>query len=147
MPRDVKRLRRLVAYRRRLERLQELNLAGARRATLDRLDALQDSRGRLDAMLALGHANQGSVDPLVLSSGSGYLVRVGREINARTAALRHFESIEARERQQVLERRRDRRAIETLVEAESARLAEEQRREGAATLDEHARTTWWRQQQ
>lgn len=147
MPRDLKRLRRLAAYRSRLERIQELSLAGARRATLDRLGALQDSRGRLDAMLALGDANHGVVDPVVLGFGSGYLVRVGREINARSAALRHFETLEAREREQVLERRRDRRAIETLLEVETARVAEEQRRASTANLDEHARTSWWRHQQ
>jgi len=147
MPRDVRRLRRLATYRSRLERIQELKLAAARRATMERVSALQNSQERLDAMLALGHANHGQVDPVVLESGSGYLVRVGREISARSAALRHFEMVEERERQQVLERRRDRRAMESLVEAESVRLAEEQRKAGAASLDEHARTTWWRQQQ
>lgn len=147
MPRDIRRLRRLAEHRSRIERIQELKLASARRATLDRLAALQDSRGRLDAMLALGNASHGEADPTLLNAGSGYLVRMGREINARTAALQHVSAIENEERQAVLNRRRDRRAMESLLERELARAAQELRRAEGAALDEHASTSWWRRQQ
>ena len=44
-------------------------------------------------------------------------------------------------------RRRDRRAMESLLEREIALAAYEARRAETKTLDEHAGTSWWRQQQ
>ncbi len=146
MPRDMKRLRKLAAYRARLERMQELRLAQARRDALERHGLLQQSRDRLDAMLSLNIANHGEVvDPVVLHTGSSYLVRMGREVEARSNALRHYRTLEQAERDEVLELRRDRRAMESLLEREAARAAYEERRAESARLDEQGARQWWRE--
>ncbi len=146
MARDIKRLRRLASYRSRLERQQEMRLANARRETLQREELLQDARGRLDSMLTLGVANRGEIDPVELHAGSRYLVRVGREISTRQSALNHYRERESAEREEVLERRRERRAMESLLEGELAREALEARRDEATKLDEQAAKSWWRKQ-
>ena len=80
MARSISRLRKLATYRARLERVQETRLALARRDSMQRESSLQESRQRLDAMLSLEGANRGEVDPAVLAAGSGYAVRMNREI-------------------------------------------------------------------
>jgi flagellar export protein FliJ len=144
MARSIARLRKLATYRSRLERVQEARLALARRDSMQRESSLQESRERLDAMLSLEGANRGEVDPAVLAAGSGYVVRVNREIETRARALQHYRSLEDKERQQVLELRRDRRAMESLLERELERQAEEERRTQAQLLDERAGQTWLR---
>lgn len=146
MARNIKRLRRLAAYRSRLERQQEMRLATARRDTLQREESLQDAQGRLDSMLTLGVANRGEIDPVELSAGSGYLVRVGREVTSRSSALNHYRERESAELEEVLERRRERRAMESLLDQELAREAIEARRDEATKLDEQAAKSWWQQQ-
>ena len=144
MARSINRLRKLATYRSRLERVQEARLALARRDSMQRENSLQESRGRLDAMLSLEGANRGEVDPAVLAAGSGYAVRMNREIRTRARTLQHYRSLEDKERQQVLELRRDRRAMESLLERELEREAEEERRTQAKRLDERAGQTWLR---
>lgn len=144
MARSISRLRKLATYRGRLERVQEARLALARRDSLQRETSLMESRSRLDAMLSLEGANRGEVDPAVLAASSGYAVRMNREIEARARALQHYRSLEDKERQQTLELRRDRRAMESLLERELERQAEEERRIQAQRLDERAGQAWLR---
>lgn len=144
MARSVQRLRKLARYRARLERVQEAQLALARRDSMLRESSLQESRERLEALLSLEAANRGEVDPLVLASGSGYAIRMNREIEMRTRALQHYRSLEESERQQVVALRRDRRAMESLLERELERQAEEERRTQAQRLDERAGQAWIR---
>lgn len=136
------RLRRLVKYRERLERLQELELAAAQRRRVERERALGESRRQRSDLLDAGPPASGSVDPEDLWSGTVYLARLDREINARVAALAHSLDEVAGEREQLLEKRRDRRAMETLLEHGEA--GERLRRGRAETkrIDELAVRRW-----
>lgn len=136
------RLRRLVKHRDRLERLQQLRLAGAQRKRAERERALADSRGRRVALLD-AELPTGPVDIDSLVSGAVHLVALDREIDARQAAVAHSDGEVALERGNLLERRRDLKAVETLLD----RRLEEQRalemRAEAKRIDELAAQRWW----
>src|SRR5512135_1291903 len=110
------RLRRLVKQRERLEQLQEKELAAARRLHAVRLEALNDAASRRDRYLDAPVPARGPLDIEHLAVGAGYLLRVEREIDARRAAVTHSEADVAEELTEMLARRRDRKAMETLLD-------------------------------
>ncbi|MFN0147159.1 MAG: flagellar export protein FliJ [Dehalococcoidia bacterium] len=137
------RLKKLVTYRERLEKLQERELAltAQRQAERQRaVDAALDARGQfLDEPAALG-----PLDPVLRAAGGAYLGRVDREIEARYAALAHSRVEVAGERAKLLDRRRDRKAMEALLDAARAQLRHEHQRAEMAALDEQAGSRWLR---
>lgn len=136
------RLRRLVRYRERLERLQELELAGAQRLCRVRREALESACDERERALDAGVPRAGHVEPADLLARVDYLSRAEREIGARQAALAHSEDDVAEERGVLLERRRERKAMETLLER---RLAEEHvqaLRAETRRIDEMAVNRW-----
>ena len=135
------RLKRLVKQRERLEKLQEGELAEATRLFERRQDALNESLGNRAQLLDLA-ASEGPLDIADFLAAGEYLRRVDREIGARTAALEHSANDVAEERAELLVRRRDRKAMETLLDR---RLDEERRERARAELrfiDELATTRW-----
>ena len=138
------RLKRLVKQRERLERLQELELAEAQRLYATRERALHESQGEREALLDSGVPVSGPVEPADLVANVAFLRRVDREISARRAALAHSVEDVALEREELLSRRRDRKAMETLLDhrLEEARLAAN--REQRKLIDELASTRWKR---
>ncbi|MCZ2112098.1 MAG: flagellar export protein FliJ [Dehalococcoidia bacterium] len=138
------RLKRLVRYRERLERLQELELARAMRLYNVRASALEAATGDRDRALDSGNPPAGPVFVADLLSGIDYLQRADREIAAKRAALAHSENDVAEEREVLLGRRRDRKAMETLLD----RRLEEDRigelRAETRRIDELAITRWKR---
>src|SRR5512140_2203201 len=110
------RLRRLVRYRERLERIQELELAGAQRLYQARLRALESAQDDRERALDVGIAAGGPIDPGELLARVDYLRRADREIGARRSALAHSADDVAEERNALMERRRDRKAMETLLD-------------------------------
>jgi flagellar export protein FliJ len=138
------RLKRLVKHRERLERLQEQELAEAQRLHRRREDALNESIGNREMLLDGGRPDAGAVDLAALDAELAYLRRVDREIVARGAALQHSANDVEQERTELLSRRRDRKAIETLLDR---RLEEERIARNRAELrfiDELATTRWRR---
>ena len=137
------RLQKLVTYRERLAKLQERELAltAQRQAERQRaVDAALSARGQLlDEPSATG-----PLDPLVLGSAIGYLGRVDREIEARYAALAHSRAEVEVEREKLLGRRRDHKAMAALLESARARLRHERQRGEMAALDEQAGSRWLR---
>ncbi len=133
-----KRLKRLVTYRERLERIQEQQLATAHRAHLERENTLAAKERERDGWFAAGAPAAGPIDPQDFLAGVDYGRRLEREIGATRAALVHSANAVQAEREQLMLRRRDRRAMEVLLEhgIESERLAE--RRADLARLDELA---------
>ncbi len=135
------RLRRLVKQRERLEKLQEGELAEAMRLYRRREDALNESIGNREALLDTAFGGN-ALDVADLLAAGDYLGRVDREISARSAALQHSASDVEEERAELMDRRRDRRAMETLLE----RRLEEERIERARAemrlIDELATTRW-----
>jgi flagellar export protein FliJ len=132
----------LVKHRERLERLQEIELAEARRLQLIRQQALDDSHASRLRALDAGVPALGPVQPADLLSTTEYLLRVQREIGARTAAVAHSDADVAEEREALLSRRRDRKAMEALL---AARLEEERiarNRADIKRIDELAVTRW-----
>lgn len=137
-----KRLQRLVKHRERLERLQEQQFAEVRHQHLRRERALAETEARREAVLDAGAPSRGAVDPSERAAADAYLVRLKRETGARKAALGHSAETVERERGALMERRRDVRAIELLLEhrVEAGRLR--QARREASGLDETAARQW-----
>ena len=136
------RLRRLMKHRERLERIQEMELAEAQRLYFTRLTALNESETQRDRYLDTPVPQSGRVHPVDLNAGADYLRRVEREIGARAAAVTHSEADVAEERNELLARRRDRKAIEALLDR---RLEEERiayNRADIKRIDELAINRW-----
>lgn len=138
------RLRRLVKQRERLERMQEQELAEAQQLYTTRERALLQSQGEREAALNLGVPASGRVEPAEMAASITFLGRVDREIGARRAALAHSAEDVAAERDELLIRRRDRKAMEVLLEKrlDEERLAE--KRAERKLIDELASTRWER---
>lgn len=136
------RLRRLLKHRERLERIQEMELAEAQRLYFTRLTALSESEAQRDRYLDTPVPQSGRVHPADLNAGADYLRRVEREIGARAAAVTHSEADVAEERDELLVRRRDRKAIEALLDRrlEEARIA--YNRADIKRIDELAINRW-----
>jgi flagellar export protein FliJ len=136
------RLRRLVTHRERLERLQELELAEAQRLRLVRQQALEESHASRTRLLDAGVPAHGPVEPADLASNTDYLLRVQREIRARAAAVAHSDDEVAEEREVLLSRRRDRKAMEALLDSrvEEERIA--RNRADIKRIDELAVNRW-----
>lgn len=138
------RLKRLVKHRERLERLQEQELAEALRLYRRREEALNESLGNRAALLDIKRPATGALDPADLQAELAYLRRVDREILARRSALQHSANDVDEERTELLGRRRDRKAMEALLDhrLEEERLA--RNRAEHALIDELAATRWRR---
>jgi len=136
---SAQRLKRLVAHRERLERLQEQELAGAVRVLRIRQQALDAARASRVEVLATDPgsdlaARQGVID---------YLQRLDREIAAKDAAVRHsLEDVDA-ERATLRERSRDRKAMESLLEKRVEEERVERNRADIRRLDDVAGRRWF----
>ena len=140
---NPQRLKRLVKQRERLERIQEFELAEAMRLYARREEALNESRANRDALLD-SPLSKGPIDLADLEAGMLYLRRVDREITARSAALATSANDVEEERTELMLRRRDRKAMDALLEK---RLEEERIARNRAELrliDELAVTRWQR---
>jgi len=80
----------------------------------------------------------------VLGSASAYLVRTKRAIAAREAALRQSRIAEDAVRETLLDRRRDRKASETLLDARLAAGRRRREQVEARRIDESAASNWQR---
>lgn len=138
----AQRLKRLVSQRERLERIQEGELAEAQRLMLRRKHALDESQEQRELVLNAGAPARGPIDPVDFLAGVAYLQRVEREIGARQAALAHSQADVEEERATLLERRRDRKAMETLLDKrlEDERIA--RNRADIKHIDEMATNRW-----
>ncbi|MGE0599014.1 MAG: flagellar export protein FliJ [Dehalococcoidia bacterium] len=127
--------------RERLEKLQEGELAEAMRLYRKREDALNESIGNREQLMEVA-ATEGPLDMEDFIAAGAYLRRVDREIGARRAALEHSANDVEEERNELLLRRRDRKALESLL---GKRLEEERIERARAELrliDEIATTRW-----
>jgi flagellar export protein FliJ len=106
------RLKRLVRYRAQVERIQEQRLGQAIRAHAERVARVAEARDERAAALA----HEVGCDATELQTLIDYLVRIGREIAARTAAAAHAATVVESERTLLLEKSRDRKAIESMLE-------------------------------
>jgi len=136
-----KRLQRLVKHRERLERLQEGELASALRLYRRREEALTESLDNRESLLATV-SPAGPLEVADAEAAMAYLRRVDREILARRAALQHSASDVEEERTELLARRRDRKAIETLRDRRLEEERIERNRAQLRFIDELAATRW-----
>ncbi len=141
MPLSSKRLRRLIRQRELLERLQQRELAEAIALRNRRAAALAEARTSRELLLQAG-PQPGPVDVTDRIAAAAYLVRIERDIAARDAALAHSEEDVAEERAALMERRRDRRAFELLLERRHAAERLERDRTLARQLDELVAARW-----
>jgi len=130
-----------VKQRERLEKLQEGELAEAMRLYRRREDALNESIGNREALLDTAFGGN-ALDIADLLAAGDYLGRVDREIAARRAALQHSASDVEEERAELMDRRRDRRAMETLLERRLEEERIERTRAEMRLIDELATTRW-----
>jgi flagellar export protein FliJ len=93
-------------------------------------------------LLDSGPPASGAVDPDDLWSANVYLGRLDREIGARPAALAHSIDEVAVERERLLELRRDRRAVETLLERRREDERLRRSRADIKRIDEMATRRW-----
>ena len=135
------RLKRLVKQRERLEKIQEGELAEAMRLYRRREDALNESLGNREQLMATS-ANDGPLDIADFLAAAAYLRRVDREIGARRSALEHSANDVEEERTELLERRRDRKAMETLLDKRLEEERIERARASLRLIDELAITRW-----
>ncbi len=141
MPLTPSRLKRLVSYRERLEKLQEQQLSRVMAAHQERVSALEAAAAEKSAYLDGGPAG-GVLDIYQLTANQAYSSRLDRLKDARAAAVRYSASTVDSERETLLARSRDRKAMELLLDR---RLAEERllaRREETKLLDEAAVSRW-----
>lgn len=135
------RLKRLVKQRERLEKLQEGELAEAMRLYRKREDAVNESLGNRAALLDTSFSGK-AVDLADLMAAGDYLRRVDREIGARRSALEHSANDVEEERTELLVRRRDRKAMEALLDKRLEEERIERARAELRLIDELATTRW-----
>lgn len=141
MPLTPARLKRLVSYRERLEKLQEQQLGLAMAAHQERVAAFEAANAEKTGYLDSG-APLGTLDIYQLAANQAYSTRLDRLRDSRRAALNYSQRTVDRERETLLAKSRDRKAMELLLER---RLAEERllaRREETKMLDEAAVSRW-----
>ncbi|GAB4326139.1 MAG: hypothetical protein Kow0010_09090 [Dehalococcoidia bacterium] len=138
-----RRLQRLLRQRERLERAQEAALGAATRAQAQRAKAVDDTVRHRVAVVR--DASGRPADALYRVTTRAHIEATDRAIEARRAALRHAGDATEREREALLARRRDRLALQTLLDRvereERQRLARLDRRR----LDEAATQGWLRE--
>ena len=141
MPLTARRLKRLVHYRERLERLQELELGKAHAARNERAAALDAVVNEKSAYLNT-RASASPLDLVQLMANQAYSARLDNLRIARISALRYSDQVVESERETLLARSRDRKAMERLLER---RLEDERllaRRAETQRLDEVAISRW-----
>jgi len=145
MNRSLRRIARLVAYRERLERVAERSLADARRAALIRAERLAATRSARELLLREGGPpGRGPVELELLLTGQAHGRELLRLAEAQAAALAHARERERERLAALLDRRRERRALELLFERRRAQWLREERRRAIERLDEFASVRWWR---
>lgn len=124
---SAERLKRLVKHRERLERIQEGALGAELRKQAERQRALDETRGQRVELFAGGGVPTGPIDLSLLDASIAFLARLERDEGARLSALSASERAVAKERDHLLERRRERKAMEALLDRriEEDRLAAE----------------------
>ena len=137
-----RRLEKLVSYRERLEHVQEGKLGIAQRAHQERERTLAETRARRESLFAAGAPSAGAFEPVDLEGGLAYVGRLDREIAATNAALVHSANAVNFERNQLLNRRRDRKAMETLLDKEREAQRRAALRSEQQALDEVALRNW-----
>lgn len=137
------RLKRLVKQRERLEKIQEGELAEAMRLYRRREDALNESLGNREALLDSSFGEH-AIDLVDALAAGDYLRRVDREIVARRAALEHSANDVEEERAELLAKRRDRKAMEALLDKRLEEERIERARAELRLIDELATTRWRR---
>lgn len=141
MPLTPQRLKRLVSYRERVERLQEQELGRVNAVRNDRESAFNAvSQEKLDYLR--GSLPAGPLDITQLAGNQAYSARLDRTRSARAAALRHSDQQVADAREVLLARSRDRKAMELLLERRLVADRLLARREEAKQLDEAAIARW-----
>ncbi|MBI5947941.1 MAG: flagellar FliJ family protein [Chloroflexi bacterium] len=131
-----------MAHRERLERVQVQALGRELQREQTRREALLSVQGEREAFFAAGAPANGPLEPGELVAAAAYALRMEREIGARAAALAHSGAAVAVERGLLMERRRDLRAVETLLEKRVAAERDAARRQEMHRLDELAGQRW-----
>jgi flagellar export protein FliJ len=137
------RLKRLVRHREQLERTQQIHLAEAQRRRAQRAGVLAASVSGRAAFLDSGPV-VGTVDWSLLAAGEAYIVRLNRDIAAQAAALHHSDEEVECERIQLLQRRRDVKAMEALLDRRVEEERIQRNRRDSKRLDEQAGIRWLR---
>jgi flagellar export protein FliJ len=137
-------LKRLIRYRERLERLQEKELALRLRRQDERRAALAAVIDARRTLIEAPVVPPGRVQPGLLLAAEAYLQALGRHEGARRAALDLSAQEVADERARLLERRRDRRALEVVLERHLAAERLREGRDASRQLDEAGATRWLR---
>jgi len=143
---DEKRLLKMLAQRELMERVEEGKFATVRQATARREQTLIRNQERRIELYDLGGPGAGAVDPAAERGRSAYTVRVGRDIATSRSALEAGRRQEESQRRELLERRKDRMAVEALIARVRERRRIKQRRRSAHVADEWSARDWFASQ-
>lgn len=141
MPISSKRLERLIRQRTLAERLQRRELAQAIAFRDLRARALAEAQATHETLLATG-PRTGTIDIADLLATTAYLLRLERDIDTRRAALADSEEDVAEERAVLMERRRDRRALELLLQRRRAQEQLQRARAEQRRIDDLVAARW-----
>ncbi len=137
----ILRLKKLVAYRDRLERFQERDFALAVQRRSGRLAALREVESERADYLATPPP-AGLLHPETLMASGVYRTVIERRVEAQVGALAASDREVAAGRALLLEKRRDREAVQKLLERAVARAREERERDERVRIDEVATVRW-----
>ncbi len=139
---EEKRLSRLLKHRLLLERIEEGAFATVRQATARRQEVLTGNQLRQVELYEIGGPATGDLDTAMERGRSAYSVRLGRDIQSAGAALDAGRREEAQQRDVLLGRRRDRMAIEALIERNREAAKQASRRKQLQRDDAWAARNW-----
>lgn len=138
------RLRRLVRHRKRLEQVEERGLTEAVALGRARQSVLDVSIQERALSLSPGNFVGPEVDLAARMGGRRYIERKDRLIAAQRSAVEHSEREADEARERLLQRRRDRRALEVLLDRELREASLRRERREANHLDEIGASSWHR---
>lgn len=139
---STQRLKRLVNYRERLERIEEGRLAGELRRQAERQRALDETRALRGDLFDAGVPAAGPIDVDTLGATTAFALRLNRDEAARLGALAHSAQAVAEQRGVLLGKRRDRKAMEALLDRQREHERVERNRAERKRIDELAGIRW-----
>lgn len=139
---SAQRLKRLVKYRERLERIEEGRLAGELRRQAERQRAVDETRALRGDLFAAGVPAAGPLDLDTLGATTAFALRLNRDESARLGALAHSERAVAEQRGVLLGKRRDRKAMEALLDRQREQERIDHNRAERKRIDELAGVRW-----
>jgi flagellar export protein FliJ len=137
------RLRKLVSYREQLEKAQEQVLGATLARRAERATEVELVRDERASLIATPAPSAGAFDPAEIEGLGTYVRRLDVEIIRREEALGRADDEVAAARETLLQRRQERRAMDSLLQQRLAAERLRERRRELHLLDDLGSRRWW----